>query len=162
MAQRNYCFDIEPMWGSHSTMLEESLSKLAPGSLVIEHGAGMYSSPLISRFSTVDVLCIEEAPGWRSWAQWLYQTAGRPMTLLKRAKEAIPHLGRASLVLIDGAARERSDLLKWALDAGVPCVIAHDTHDPQYGYRIGQRGDYRIEADSNSTQTTRWTKSAPL
>lgn len=158
MTQRNYCFDIEPQWGSHAPTIEAALDTLAPGSLVIEHGAGMYSSPLIAR-RDLRVLCIEEAPGWRSWAAWLY---GDRATLLSRAKECVPHLSSSALVFIDGAARERADLLKWALDAGVPAVIAHDTHDPQYGYRIGARADYVATHDSGRPQTSFWRKATPL
>lgn len=158
MTQRNYCFDIEPAWGSHAAMLESALDTLPAGSLVIEHGAGMYSSPLISR-RDLRVICIEEATGWRSWAKWLY---GGKVTLLARAKESIPHLASAALVFIDGAARERADLLKWTLQAGAPLVIAHDTHDPQYDYQIGNRGDYVINHDRGTPATTRWQKSAPL
>lgn len=158
MTQRNYCFDIEPAWGSHAPTLDAALDSLPVGSLVIEHGAGMYSSPLIAR-RDLRVICIEEASGWRSWAAWLY---GDKVTLLSRAKEAIPHLSQAALVFIDGAARERGDLLKWTLHAGAPLVIAHDTHDPQYGYNLGARGDYVVTIDPGPPATTRWQKSAPL
>lgn len=158
MTQRNYCFDIEPAWGSHAPTLAAVLETLPAGSLVIEHGAGMYSSPLIARHD-LRVICIEEVTGWRSWAKWLY---GDRVTLLSRAKEAIPRLAGAALVFIDGAARERADLLKWALSAQAPVIIAHDTHDSQYGYSLAARGDYVIEHDGNTPATTRWVHTGPL
>jgi hypothetical protein len=151
---RSYCFDIEPQWGSHAAMLESALSALAPGSLVVEHGAGVYSSPLIARYD-LQVACIEEADGWRSWSQWMY---GSRAKVLSRAKEAIPYLACASLVFIDGATRERADLLKWALNARTPQVIAHDTQDHQYGYCLNERAGYLIDQDVGPPTTTRWTR----
>lgn len=109
----------------------------------------MYSSTLIARYN-VRVVCIEEASGWRSWAEWLYN--GRA-ELVTRAKRVISRLPDAALVFIDGAARERGDLLRWALDAGAPTVIAHDTEDGQYGYRLTD-SRYAIEHDSKRPQTT--------
>ena len=163
MTQRNYCFDIEPAWGSHSSMLEFEVSSLLPSDrqLVIEHGAGMYSSPVIARYP-VRVLCIEEAPGWKSWAEWLYRKSGRDVQMLDRAKQCRSLLAEASLVFIDGAARERGDLLKWALDAGVPTIIAHDTEEGGYGYRLDSRADYVIDSDNGRPGTTRWRKVTPL
>lgn len=161
MTQRSYCFDIEPAWGSHAPMLESALASLPSGSLVIEHGAGMYSSPIIARYD-VRVICIEEAMGWRSWAKWLY---GDKAELLERAKAVIPRLREAALVFIDGAMRERGDLLKWALDARVPLIVAHDTEDDtrkQYNYRIDTRADYVIEHMTGRPQTTTWRKVTPL
>lgn len=153
MTQRNYCFDIEPSWGSHAATLDAEIAKLAPGSLVIEHGAGMYSTPLIAR-RNVRPVCIEEASGWASWAKWMY--ADRDVRMLSRAKEALPLLADAALVFIDGAARERGDLLKWSLAAGVPVVIAHDTEEPrQYGYYIDVPG-YAVAHDGVRPRTTTW------
>jgi hypothetical protein len=159
LTQRNYPFDIEPAWGSHSAALSSALASLPPGSLVIEHGAGMCSSVLIARHD-VRVVCIEEAPGWRAWAGWIY---GGRAELLQRAKQATALLSSAALVLIDGAARERGDLLKWALDAGAPLIIAHDTEEPrQYGYRLDARADYVITHDGGTPRTTTWRKVTPL
>lgn len=163
MTQRCYPFDIEPQWGSHTSVLNSALESLDySGStpLVIEHGAGMYSSPVIARHG-VRVLCIEEAPGWRSWAEWLYDTAGRPLVLESRAKAAIHSLSSAALVFIDGAARERGDLLKWALAAKVPTIIAHDTEDDTgstHGYQrhLFAPGEYFVTHDGDKPRTTVW------
>lgn len=162
MPQHSYCFDINPQWGSHAPVLEAALLMLAPGSLVIEHGAGMFSSPIIARYP-VSVLCIEEVPGWRAWAQWLYAAADRlyGISMLSRAKAAIPQLSRAQLVFVDGAARERGDLLSWALSAEVPCVIAHDTEgdtNAAYGYsrHLFAPGRYQVVHDGEQPRTTMW------
>lgn len=120
--------DIDSFWGSHTPSLHAALMEVPPGSLVIEHGAGLYSSTVISRYD-VHVLLIEEAPGWTSWAKWLYEMAGRDCETLDRAKPAISRLATAGLVFIDGANRERGDLLKWSLQAGAPLIVAHDTED---------------------------------
>lgn len=165
MTQRNYCFDIEPQWGSHSRVLARALERLdytGHPPLVIEHGAGMYSGPVIAQFA-VRVVCIEEAPGWTSWAKWLYAEADREASFLSRAKAAIDLLPEAAIVFIDGAARERGDLLKWALSSGVPCVIAHDTEDETngtYNYQrhlFAMRG-YDVTHDGDRPRTTIWTR----
>lgn len=149
--------DIEPAWGSHARLLESALQTLPDGALVIEHGAGVYSTPLIARFD-VRVVCIEECIGWRSWAAWLY--ADKADTL-QRAKAAIPLLEQAGLVFIDGAARERGDLLKWALERSVPLIVAHDTEGDArniYGYQahsFSAKG-YDVAHDGERPQTTMW------
>jgi len=160
MTAKSYCFDIEPGWGSHAGYLETELAKLEPSALVIEHGAGMYSSTLVSTFD-VKVICIEEVKGWASSARWLYRNAGRDVTVVDRAKQVIPRLADAALVFVDGATRERGDLVRWALDAGVPVVIAHDTEDDErkkYGYRFDERPDYTIEHSPERPATTIWRK----
>lgn len=154
MTQRNYGFDIEPMWGSHAQALASELSSLDSAALVIEHGAGMFSTPLIARCD-VRVICIEEAPGWSAWAKWMY--ADRNAMFLSRAKQIVDHLPDAALVFIDGAARERGDLLKWALDAGSAVVVAHDTEEPRrYGYRLDTRAGYDISSTDEHPRTTIW------
>ena len=152
--------DIDTPWGSHKDSLAAALATLEPGALVIEHGAGMYSSPLIARHD-VRVICIEELPGWTGWARWLYTSAGRQIETLERAKLAIPHLASAALVFIDGAARERGDLLKWSLDAGAPLILCHDTesdHRSMYGYagHYFERRGYTMTDDSARTTSESW------
>lgn len=163
MTQRNYCFDIEPQWGSHTSVLSSALESLDYSGhqpLIIEHGAGMYSSPVIAQHA-VRVVCIEEAMGWRSWSRWLYEQAGREVSLMSRAKESLPLLASAALVFIDGAARERGDLLKWALAAKVPTIIAHDTEEDTsgtYGYHkhVFGAGEYAVTHDGGKPRTTVW------
>jgi hypothetical protein len=155
--------DIDSFWGSHADTLEAALRTVQPGSLVIEHGAGLYSSSVIARFD-VRVLVIEEAPGWAEWSRWLYTLHGRDVSYLERAKSCIPRLAGAGLVFIDGAARERSDMLKWALDAGAPLVIAHDTERASrgvYAYpsHLFERRGYTITDDGRQFPcTTMWRK----
>lgn len=159
------CYDIDSFWGSHTGMLAAALDTLEPGALVIEHGSGLYSSPLIARYD-VHVLVVEELPGWLEWAGWLYGTAGRKMEHLDRAKRAIPHLATAGLVFIDGAARERGDLLKWALDAGSPSVIAHDTEEDSrkhynWAPHLFAHKNYTAEHDGRVfPRTTMWKRNA--
>ena len=157
--------DIDAFWGSHVDTLDAALKTVAPGSLVIEHGVGLYSSPVIARYD-VRVLAIEEWPGWLSWSRWLYESSGREFSHLERAKQCIPRLAEAALVFIDGAARERGDLLKWCLEAGVPCIIAHDTeedHRGLYNYQrhwFKQKG-YTVTDDAKAFPcTTMWRRDA--
>lgn len=154
MTARNASFDINPGWGSHRAMLEAALRKLKPGDLVIEHGCGVYSSPLIASFD-VRVIVVEESRGWGDWACWLYSTAGRVVDVVSRAKQAVPEMANAALVFVDGAARERADMLRWVLAAGVPTVIAHDTEDAQYGYRLDAVG-YEVSHTTEMPRTTMW------
>lgn len=152
--------DIDMPWGSHRDALAAALAELDPGALVVEHGAGIFSSPLIARFD-VRVVVIEELPGWAGWASWLYKSAGRDVRVLDRAKTAIPHLADAALVFIDGAIRERGDLLKWSLDAGARTIIAHDTeedHRSLYGYagHYFERRGYATTSDNGKPTTTVW------
>jgi hypothetical protein len=152
--------DIDTFWGSHSNVLAAALAELEPGAIVIEHGVGLYSSPLIARFD-VRVIAIEEMPGWTGWARWLY--SGRDLTVMDRAKAAIPRLASADLVFIDGAARERGDLLKWSLEAGAKRVIAHDTERDSrklYGYasHLFDAPGYTATHDGNWPITTQWMK----
>lgn len=137
---------------------------LNPGAFVVEHGAGLYSTPLIARHD-VRVLVIEEAPGWLAWARWLYAGFGRETTTLEMAKRSLPYLSGASLVFVDGAARERGALLRWALDARVPCVVAHDTERDQqnfynYGNHQFSRLGYTVVHDGDRPRTTVWQRNA--
>lgn len=158
-------FDIQPHWGSHLPVLESALAALPPGAVVIEHGAGLYSSPVIARHD-VEVICIEEAPGWRQWAAWLYAQAGRKVQMLDRAKQAAPYLAASGVVFVDGATRERCDLIKWALAAKSSLVVAHDTEEdagPIYNYHrhLFSAGEYHVSHDSNRPRTTTWKRAAP-
>lgn len=151
-------YDIAPHWGSHLQVLEPALDSLPAGSLVIEHGAGLYSTPAIAK-RDVRVLCIEDEPGWRSWAAWMY--AKHDASVLERAKQTASDLPSAALVFIDGATRERGDLLKWSLTAGVPCIIAHDTEDDMaktYGFHrhLMSVSGYVVTHDGDRPRTTMW------
>jgi hypothetical protein len=154
--------DASPAWGTHSGALSLALESLPPGSLVVEHGAGIYSTPLIARYD-VQVICIESLPGWASWANWVYLGAGRVVSTCERAKRAVPHLPRAALVFIDGLASERADLLKWSIAAKVPTIIAHDTErdaSTLYGYAMHDVQGYTIAHDDRRPRTTVWQRLA--
>ena len=157
-------YDISPHWGSHSTLLESALSALPSGALVIEHGAGIYSTPIVARYD-VRVLCVEDEPGWRSWAAWMYKNAGRTATVLERAKQTVGQLSASGLVFIDGITRERGDLLKWALDAKAPAIIAHDTEEDMakaYGFHrhLMSVPGYVVTHDGERPRTTMWKRIA--
>lgn len=145
--------------GSHLPTLTAAIEAAPPGSLVIEHGAGMYSTPLLCRYP-VRVLCAESHPGWVEWAHWMY--AGRDYELVDTFKAAVPHLESAAVVFIDGVANERGPLLKCALERGVPTIIVHDTEESEWVYYRHQshffswRG-YSVQHFAEGThRTTRW------
>lgn len=125
-------FGINEPTGSHVGVLE----RVAAGTsgLVIEHGAGLYSTPLLMRLGC-RVLCCEPNDGWREWARWMYREQGETVTTLR---EVMPRLAEAALVFIDGPANERGPLLTACLAAGVPSIVAHDTHErcfTEYGWQ---------------------------
>jgi hypothetical protein len=144
--------------GSHLPALVSVLDSLAPDSLVIEHGAGMYSTPLLCRYP-LRVLCAEGHPGWSEWARWMY--AGRDAEVVDSFKRAVPRLPEASAVFVDGEARERGPLIKCALEAGVANIIAHDTEESDWNhYKLmahyfEYRG-YSIRHYDDSHRTTLW------
>ena len=148
---------ITPSVGSHMGVLSAALDSLGDGSLVIEHGAGLYSSVLI-RDSGHRAICIERDKDWAAWAAWLYGAQGE---VVERAKRAMSRLVDASLVFVDGAMNERGDLLRWAIEARVPTIIAHDTEDDsrkQYGYVSGlfSAPGYQVTSEGKRPQTTVW------
>lgn len=148
--------------GSHLPTLESAARNLQPGSLVIEHGAGLYSTPLLARLD-VRVICSEPHAGWAEWARWMYQGKAEFVDSWKRL---VPQLESASLVFVDGPARERGPLITACLDRGVPCVVAHDTQErdwDHYGYQrhYFAHRDYVVTQHSEDThRTTLWVKRA--
>jgi len=126
-------FGITEPTGSHVPTLEAA-ARACTG-LVIEHGAGLYSTPLLARLGC-RVLCVESVPAWREWAAWIYQGRAEIPESLRNVR-----LPDAALVFIDGAREERSALLSACLAAGVPTIVAHDTHPrcfTEYGWRDEQ------------------------
>jgi hypothetical protein len=126
-------FGIEATTGSHLPILEEA-AKSATG-LVVEHGAGLYSTPLLARLGC-RVLCCEPHAGWREWAAWIYQNRAE----MVESWEAVTHrLPEASVAFIDGPALERGPLLSACIAASVATIIVHDTE-------VGDRSSYGLTA----------------
>jgi hypothetical protein len=119
--------EVQYPTGSHRPALEQAAIEAGVG-LVIEHGAGMYSSPLLARLGC-RVLCVESHEGWREWAEWIYQ--GRAEVVSE-----IPHrrLRDAALVFIDGVADERGPLLSACMESRVPLILMHDTDQNTWAY----------------------------
>jgi len=146
---------------SHWPALEAALADLADSSLVIEHGAGLYSTPTIAR-SHACVLCIESHEGWADWARWMYRDYyGAEVT------GSIPwaRVKDASLAFIDGPAEERGPLLSACLEAGVPTIIAHDTGiktRDYYGYRPYHFTVTQYEITNPVDRTTVWRLKPPM
>jgi hypothetical protein len=114
---------------SHLPVLEAAATA-AGDRLIIEHGAGLYSTPLLAGLGS-RVLCVEPHPGWREWAAWIYCDE---VEIASTATEALPRLPEAALVFLDGPAKERGPLLQACLDASVPTIIAHDTQKREWAY----------------------------
>lgn len=144
--------------GSHLPVLERAVRDAPAGSLVIEHGAGLYSTILLSRLGC-RVLCSEPDPGWAEWARWVY---GGNVEMVDSYKRAAERISEAAVVFLDGPARERGPLLQMCLDRKVPAVIAHDTQPGEwehYGYQphMFKHPGYTITQHSEDThRTTLW------
>jgi hypothetical protein len=157
MGRRKIVMPVAPPTGSHWPVLLAEASALPVDSLVIEHGAGLYSTPLLAQLACW-VLCVESHEGWREWAAWIYRGRGAVV-------ESPPDVKSASLVFIDGAAEERGPLLEACLSCGVPTIIAHDT-DPKtrdyYGYKPHHFMVTRYEVSHPAARTTLWKLKPPM
>lgn len=150
--------------GSHLPSLEAALAELPTGAVVVEHGAGLYSTPTLCRFP-VRVLCSESHLGWLDWARWMYSCAARDVEFVDSWKRLVPRLAEAAVVFIDGAATERGPLLQASLERNVSCVVVHDTdekHWSYYGLRphmFEWRGYKVTHHAEDSHRTTVWRRS---
>lgn len=143
--------------GSHLPILDREVTALPSDSLVFEHGAGLYSTPLLAR-SAVRVLCSEEHEGWREWARWLYQDRAE---MLELAKRVVPRLPEVALAFIDGEAGNRGWLISKCIEAHVPTIIAHDTEEDHWSYydhreQYFRHAAYIITHDDQPHRTTLW------
>lgn len=151
---------VQTPTGSHLPTLITELEKLPEGALVIEHGAGLYSTPLFCQFP-MRVLCAESHDGWLDWARWMYTCADTTVEFVASWKRLVPRLPEAALIFIDGAARERGDLLRCAIEQRVPVIVQHDTqpetwHDYRlHGHDFTARG-YDVTHDDQPQRTTTW------
>lgn len=148
--------------GSHLPTLEAAAHLISIGSLVIEHGAGLYSTPLLARLG-VRVVCSEPHVGWAEWARWIYNGN---VEIVESWKRLVPLLSDAALVFIDGPAKERGLLLAACIDHGVPLIVAHDTQEQDwdhYGHKrhLFRPQGYVVTQHSEDThRTTLWAKSS--
>lgn len=145
--------------GSHLPILETQIAALSPGALVVEHGAGLYSTPFLAR-RDVRVLCVEEHPGWAEWARWLY---GDRAEMVEMAKRVVPRLHEVALAFIDGEARQRSFMINACLEYRVPVIVAHDTeeehwHAYRYREQMFAHPNYKVTHDNEPHRTTLWVR----
>lgn len=145
--------------GSHLPVLEKA-TRDAAGGIVIEHGAGLYSTPLLARLGCRVILC-EPHPGWAEWANWIYEGRAEFVDSYKRL---IERLSDAAVVFLDGPARERGVLLQQCLDRSVPVIIAHDTNEDEMGHygfqpHMFKHPGYSISHHAEDThRTTLWVR----
>jgi hypothetical protein len=146
---------------SHWPALAEAASQVG-GGLVIEHGAGLYSTPLLARLGC-RVVCVESHEGWHAWAAWVYDEPHGYCKVVESVDYA--KLAEAALVFIDGPAEERGPLLSACIEAGVPTIIAHDT-DPKtrdyYGYKPHHFMVTRYDVTYPVARTTVWKLKPPM
>jgi len=158
MSRPKSMMGIESPTGSHLPVLEMAVSRLYPMELVIEHGAGLYSTPLLAK-RAVRVICCEPDPGWAEWARWIHNGG---VEMVDSYKRLIDRLGEAAVVFIDGPARERGPLLQASLERKVPTVIVHDTQPGEWKHygihpHMFKHPDYVVTQHSEDThRTTLW------
>lgn len=142
--------------GSHLPTLARAIAGAGPGAVIIEHGAGLYSTPLLARLRC-NVLCYEPHPNWHEWANWIYE--GR-CKLLGSFDELIASVDKASVVFIDGPALERGPLLSASIAAGVSSIVVHNTEEgdwPAYALNAEQFSAPGYEVTHHSADTYRTT-----
>lgn len=153
--QRKSMMGVACPTGSHLPVLEEAAISVGDG-LIIEHGAGLYSTPLLARLGC-RVICVEGHPGWAEWAAWIYQS---DEVVKPSGAEAL--LADAALVFIDGPAAERGPLLQACIAKRVPIIIAHDTNERDWRtYRMQSNifsvpGYEVTHSAEDSHRTTKW------
>jgi len=143
---------------SHLPALDLAAREAGDG-LVIEHGAGLYSTPLFARLGC-RVVCVETHPGWAEWASWVYQGKSAVVAALD-----VRQLADAALVFFDGPADERGPLLSACIEYGVPTIIAHDTGPKTrdyYGYKPHHFMVTRYEVSHPVDRTTVWKLKPPM
>jgi hypothetical protein len=120
---------IQSPTGSHLPTLFQAVKQAGSGAVVIEHGAGLYSTPLLARLGC-QVVCHEPHPGWNEWARWIYE--GR-CEFVETFADLVARVGDASVAFIDGAALERGQLLSAAIAARVAAIVVHNTEEGDWG-----------------------------
>jgi hypothetical protein len=140
---------------SHLPVLEAEVIAAGDG-LIVEHGAGLYSTVLLARHGC-RVVCLEPHQGWAEWARWVYADHVEVADSIDPAR-----LAGAALVFLDGPAKERGPLLQACLDACVPTIIAHDTNKREFAYygfapSMFADGRYAVTHTAEDThRTTLW------
>ena len=117
--------NIQAPTGSHLPTLLKAVTGAGPGATVIEHGAGLYSTPLLSRLKC-KVICHEPHPCWHEWANWIYE--GKCL-FVPSFDALLAEVPRAAVVFVDGPALERGALLSAAIAAGVRSIVVHNTEE---------------------------------
>jgi hypothetical protein len=143
--------------GSHLPVLEQYVREAGDG-LIIEHGAGLYSTVLLARLGC-RVVCMEPHKGWAEWARWVYEDR---VEVIDSMPATIALLPKAAVVFLDGPAKARGVLLQSCLDAGVPTIIVHDTNKREwrfYDFKASMFEDTRYDVThhaEDSHRTTLW------
>jgi hypothetical protein len=153
--------EISHPTASHLPALEQALAAVKDGASVIEHGAGLYSTPTFER-SQARVTCVESHEGWADWARWMYRDHYGSEVV---ASPPVSRVKDAALVFIDGPAEERGPLLSACIEAGVPIIIAHDTGiktRDYYGYKPSHFMVTRYEVTHPVDRTTVWRLKPPM
>ncbi len=117
--------NIKSPTGSHLPTLLDAVKRTGSSPVVIEHGAGLYSTPLLSRLEC-RVVCHEPNPNWREWANWIYEGQCR---FVESFDELLKSVSSASVVFIDGPALERGPLLSASIAARVASIVVHNTEE---------------------------------
>ena len=151
---------IKSPTGSHLPILYQVVDHAHIDGLIVEHGAGLYSTPMLARMER-NILCYEPDPGWHEWAAWMYE--GR-VRFVDSFSALLRSVEQAAVVFIDGAAKERGLLLTAAISASVPAIVVHNTEQGDwdtYGLKAAHftAPGYEVTHHSeDSYRTTLWRK----
>lgn len=123
-------------WGTHLPLLTKYLWLAARDGqyfdTIVEHGAGDYSSPVITQFCRhlrVRRVCVETN------GSWSMLHCGGPETTMLSSVDAFARLAaslRVGVALIDGDTLDRSRMIELCRRAHY--LVVHDTESPEYGY----------------------------
>lgn len=136
----------ESDWASHVPVLKALLEKY-PIRRAVEHGCGIYSTPILAQCTGFSVDGDEE---WIRKAKEATKFNGAWRYVLGSTLKPFDIRG-ADLAFIDGITEYRRESAQHALDARVPFVVIHDAERPGT-YKWGQletRGYHRRDFTAN-------------
>lgn len=118
-------------YSTHVPVLEQALETFAPHK-ILEHGCGLYSSPIFSRFCKTH--CTEHD---NEWINTITNLCNQNYKIVSTERDIlnVPDIRGYDLIFIDGAREGRVPSAQRALDSEVPVVIIHDWNvTSYYGY----------------------------
>lgn len=125
---------------------------LAQPKRILELGAGLYSTPELLAFPSVESLVSIETS-----KRWAKRVAHKGLVVVPRTVPALPNLTDFDLVFIDNAEKERLPAINAVLSQHHPIVVIHDVERKPYLAAITEHTDnYRIFTDLDPHTAVVW------